>query len=381
MVSMSGTFGFIFLIIFGTLSDNTRSRWGRRRPYLLFGVIAGITMYAYAFSPNFWWCFFLDAIVIGVVSNAFYAAQRVLIPDIIELEHRGRANGVAQIMSLFGSMIPVILTLYINEFYATHVNGSTVITQDGYILSFAFGGFSIAIVSIFGFAMIKEKPISSLPKKKSLFEDLRATFHYSELKQHKDFFIILIALSIFNIGVRIILPFVFNYLFELGLSTLQLIILFSVIIPIALITMYLLGKLADKHGRKKFLTPLILLSSVGFIAIPFITPNTIINFILYALAFILILVALMGLLVPLNAWQQDLLPENERGKFTGILNFMDTITQIPGAFIGGLMADLYGVQYIFLLVPIFLIGSIPVFKKVKETLIIKEELEPKENSH
>ncbi|MHA1805646.1 MAG: MFS transporter [Promethearchaeota archaeon] len=374
MVSFSGIAGFVFFIVFGTLSDNTRSRWGRRRPYLLIGgIIGGLAMYLYSFSPNFFWCFFIDVIIIGLASNSFYAAQKVLIPDIFDTEYRGRANGITQIANLLGSMIPVGLTLYVNEYYSIQTASGTLITQEGYILSFAIGGFTMVLVSIIGFLFIKEKPVSELPPKKTFLEDLRKTMKYAELKAHKHFFRIIIAMFVFNIGIRIILPFVFNYIFDLGLPTIQLILIFSIIIPISLLVMYLLGKIVDKYGRKRFLTPLILISSAGFFTLPFISPNTPMNFIFYVVSFILVLVALMGLMVPLLTWQQDLLPENERGKFTGILNFMDTISQIPGAFIGGLIADSYGVQYIFLFVPIFLIGSIPLFLRVKETLILKNE--------
>ena len=51
-------------------------------------------MFLFAFSPNFLWCFILDSIIIGIAFNAFYTAQRVLIPDLIELERRGKANGI-----------------------------------------------------------------------------------------------------------------------------------------------------------------------------------------------------------------------------------------------------------------------------------------------
>ncbi len=368
MVIVSGIMGLIFLIVFGILSDNTRTKYGRRRPYLLFGILAGIAMYLYAFSPNFLWCFILDAIIIGVISNAFYAGSYVLIPDIVVMERRGRANGIVQIFSLVGSMLPTALVLYVNEFYSTQSAKGTIITQEGYILSFAFGALAIIIVAILGFLLIREKPVAELPPRKKFLVDLKDTFQYKELKKHKHFFRIIVALTVFNIGIRIILPFIWNYFFSLSLTTLGLILLFGISLPVSIIIMYVLGKIVDKHGRKKFLTPTILISSIGFFIIPFFSPDTIINFIIYVIAFTLILIALMGLYVPLNTWRQDLLPEHERGKYTGIQNIMDTISQIPGAIIGGLVADAFGIQWIFVVVPIFLIGSIPFFMTVRETL-------------
>ncbi|MGV9199317.1 MAG: MFS transporter [Promethearchaeia archaeon] len=52
MVSLSAIMGLIFTFVFGVFSDNTRSKFGRRRPYFLFGIIASIAMIFYAFSPQ-----------------------------------------------------------------------------------------------------------------------------------------------------------------------------------------------------------------------------------------------------------------------------------------------------------------------------------------
>ncbi|MEX2726702.1 MAG: MFS transporter, partial [Candidatus Sigynarchaeum springense] len=51
MVSCSAIAGLIFMFVFGILSDNTRSRFGRRRPYLLAGgLIAGSAIIIFGFS-------------------------------------------------------------------------------------------------------------------------------------------------------------------------------------------------------------------------------------------------------------------------------------------------------------------------------------------
>ena len=81
-----------------------------------------------------------------------------------------------------------------------------------------------------------------------------------------------------------------------------------------------------------------------------------------------VLVGVLALVTPLNAWSQDLLPEDKRGKFTGILNIVNTVSQIIGSFVGGLVATFFGIPWIFLLGPVFFLASIPLFLKVKETV-------------
>ena len=86
----------------------------------------------------------------------------------------------------------------------------------------------------------------------------------------------------------------------------------------------------------------------------------------------LVLMGLLGLEVPLAAWSQDLLPEDKRGKFLGILNVVSTISQIIGATVGGIIATIYGLVWVFAFAPIFSLGSILLFRRVRETLITED---------
>ena len=112
MVSMSAAMGLIFLLVWGINSDNTRSKYGRRRPYLLLGgIISGVAMIIYAFAPNFYWALFLDVVIIGIFSNMYFASERALVPDTFEPELRGRANGIIQSFSNLGILVAVAIFL------------------------------------------------------------------------------------------------------------------------------------------------------------------------------------------------------------------------------------------------------------------------------
>ncbi len=370
MVSVSAVFGLIFLLVFGVISDNTRSeKFGRRRPYLLFGsLVSGICMIIYPFSPEFIWCFILDAIIIGVFSNMYYAAQRTLVPDLIEIEHRGRANGLITIFSIIGIVIPIFLMLFVNQFYSVKRGGSTYITQEGYIFALFLGGLALIIAGVVGFFFLRHIPPSELEPKKKFFDDLKETFQYDELRKHRNFFRLIIAMTVFNLGYRIIFPFLFNYIFSLGLNTTTLILALGILIPVIVFITLAMGKLADTIGRKVLVAPVLIISSIGYFMIPFLRPTSILNMILLIIAITLVFLSIASIQVPLAAWQQDLLPEGKRGQFLGILNVIFTISQIPGAIIGGVIADSMGLAWIFAFAPIFLLASIPLFLRVKETL-------------
>jgi len=373
MVSLSATVGLIAMIVWGIMSDNTRTKFGRRRPFLLMGIVAGIAMMFYGLSLNYFICLTIDVFIIGIASNAFLVAERSLIPDTIELEKRGRANGLINSISYIGLLIGVAFLLLGNELFGIPdprpgATG-TIITQEGHIILLSFGGILFALVGIIGFFLIKEKPISELPEKKKFFTELKQTFIIAELKTQKEFYKITLAFVIFQSGIASIMPFLFIFIFALGLSTLELLLGIAIAFPVVFITTIMLGRIADKFGRKKFVPLSIILVSIGYFLMPFTTiGQTEPNIIIFMISLPFILVGVLALVTPLNAWAQDLLPVYKRGKFTGILNIVNTVSQIIGSFAGGLVAMFFGLPWIFILGPIFFIGSIPLFMKVKETV-------------
>jgi len=376
MVSLSATVGLISMPLWGIASDNTRTKYGRRRPFLLFGIIAGFGMVLFSFAYLLFgrteiayiWCLIIDVLIIGIASNAFLLAERSLIPDTIELEKRGRANGIINSISYIGLLIGVAFLLLGNELFGIPdprpgATG-TIITQDGHMILLSTGGLLFALVGIIGFFFIKEKPVSELPEKKKFFTELKLTFNIAELKSHKEFFKILLARLIFQSGISSIMPFLFIFIFDQGLGTLQLLIGIAIAFPCIFVATIYLGRLSDKFGRKRFVPISMIIVSMGYLLMPFASGN----YILFIIGFPFVLIGVLSLITPLNAWSQDLLPEDKRGKFTGILNIVNTVSQIIGAFAGGIVATLFGISWIFVLGPIFFLASIPLFLRVKETV-------------
>jgi MFS family permease len=373
MVSLSAIMGLIFLLVWGIISDNTRSKSGRRKPYLLLGgIISGIAMIIYAFSPNFYWALFLDVLIIGIFSNAYFAGERALVPDIIEPELRGRANGIIQSFANLGILLAVGIFLISYELFAIdNPRGSgTILTQEGHLFVLGIGGIGFALCGIIGFIFIKEKPVAELPPKKKFFTELKEILDIEEFKKQKEFYKITLAYLIFQTGIGCILPFLFIYLFALGLTTLELLMAIGLGFPILIIVTIYLGKIADKHGRKKYVPAIIIFISIGVFSTIFVRTDAGVNLLLFFILLPFILVALLGIRAILDTWSQDLLPPDKRGKFFGILNIVFTLSQIVGALAAGLVATVFGLDWIFALGTLFFLVSILFFLRVEETLVV-----------
>ena len=369
MVSLSATMGLIIMIVWGILSDSTRTKFGRRRPYLLIGgMIAGIAMMVYGLSMNYVLCLIIDVVIIGLASNAFLVAERTLIPDIIGVEKRGRANGIINLISYIGLLIGVAFLLVGNELFGIPdprpgATG-TIITQKGHFILLFVGGFVFASVGIIGFIFIKEKPVSEPLKKEKFFGNLWKSFKEVGWDSLKEFLKILLALLIFQCGIASIMPFLFIFIFDQGFSTLQLLLGIAFAIPALILATIFLGRLSDKFGRKRFIPISLTIVSIGYLIMPFSSGN----YILFLVGLPFVLVGVLALVTPLNAWSQDLLPEHLRGTFTGILNIVNTVSQVIGSILGGIIGILFGIPWIFLLGPVFFVASIPIFMTVKETI-------------
>ena len=92
--------------LFGLLSDRSRLRWGRRRPFIFTGtlldmvfiVLIGFT--AGMEGLNGFWIMFGVAMLLQVSSNMAHAATQGVIPDLVPEHQRGRASGVKSVLEL-----------------------------------------------------------------------------------------------------------------------------------------------------------------------------------------------------------------------------------------------------------------------------------------
>ncbi len=369
MVGLSAAVGLIMNFTWGIISDNTRSKYGRRRPFLLLSIVAGLGMILAAFSNNYLLLLIFDVLIIGITANAVSVASRALIPDVAKLEQRGRANGIVQAVSYIGLIFGLVIFLLFQDDL-----GSTnqTIVLDTHILVLTIGGIVYLISGIIGFALIKEKPTSELPPKKKFTTELKELVDLSLLKTQKNFFKVIIASSVYQTGIGCVMAFLFPLLtsttFPFGMA--DLLIAIGIGFILLILCVIFLGRLADKYGRKKFLPLVILLISVAFLFIPFSIYSA--NLILFIAVTPFLLIGLLGLNTVINAWAQDTLPEGKKGQFYGIFNITLTVPQIIGGIVGGLVSVTFDRPYIFIAGAIFFLISIPLFLMVKETLKIEK---------
>jgi len=111
LMGMDNLLGIFIQPWMGHRSDNTRTRWGRRIPYIAVGMpVAAVLFTVIPLTSS------LPALVAvmfcyALVSNSFRPATESLLPDFIRPERRSRANAVVKIATALTVIAAALLSL------------------------------------------------------------------------------------------------------------------------------------------------------------------------------------------------------------------------------------------------------------------------------
>ena len=100
----------------GLLSDHSRHRWGKRRPFVFSGtvfnivLISGIGLILGFSGENAYWLLFTIAILIQIATNFAQGAQQGFIPDLVAADQRGRFSAVKALFELPVALLLVSFT-------------------------------------------------------------------------------------------------------------------------------------------------------------------------------------------------------------------------------------------------------------------------------
>lgn len=110
VLALGGVAALIANPLFGALSDRTRGRFGRRRPWMLGGAIAGLAGIAALNSADSLPAIMICWILTQTAYNATLAATAALLADTVRENKRAAASGVFTAAAFVGTLPPLVLT-------------------------------------------------------------------------------------------------------------------------------------------------------------------------------------------------------------------------------------------------------------------------------
>ena len=118
IMTIDNIFGVIFQPIFGALSDKTRTKIGRRMPYIVFGLPASAVLFALIPLMPDLASFMFVLILFNFIMSIWRSPVVALMPDLTPSPLRGQANGVINLMGGVGSILAFLVGGMLRDIWA-----------------------------------------------------------------------------------------------------------------------------------------------------------------------------------------------------------------------------------------------------------------------
>ncbi len=324
LLGIGALISMVTQLVFGALSDNTRSRWGRRKPFLVAGtLLASLGVFAFPYAHNYAQLFavFLWIQVFINVASGPYSA---LLPDLIPFEYHGKASafmGFLQLIGRTGGMVAGAKALQTDNLLLLTI--SFLVLLNGLMLTTAL--------------MTHENPTNNKSSTGSFAHTLTGIFRV-DLHGHSSFVWVLVSRFVINTGVYTILPFLLYYLMNCyGLTKNdalgQLVIIALLVNFMGLLATFPAGLVSDRTSKKNVIYATCVLCVAGGLGFVFS----------HSITFALVAAGVFGLgygAFSAVDWALvcNVLPEGEPAKYMGLWSCADTIPQIVAPFMGSAVA-------------------------------------------
>lgn len=271
-------FGVLFQPFFGSLSDRTRSRFGKRMPFILIGIPACAIIFALIPSASrslFWLMFVLILFTFGM--STWRSQVVALMPDLTPAPLRSKANGVINMMGGIGG----IIAFFAGGFIFNMTNKAPAIVDGvkmfNYNAPFWLGSMVMILALVVLFFFVKEpsslaaEPVVERDERKEKTQKIKIELDKGE---KKSLLLILTAIFLWFTGYNAIETFFSKYCTEILVDPVtqehltggQASIMLGVFSASLAIFAIPAGILGGKIGRKK--TILIGLAGITCVFVP-----------------------------------------------------------------------------------------------------------------
>lgn len=328
--------------ILGHLSDRTRSRWGRRRPWLVVGaVILSASLVGFFSAPDSlsglglvaWFAFF--AIACEAADSMFAANYNALLPELFRTEHeRAGANGLRQAFQL----VALAVALAVTPLLTTGVFGTEQSTEGFTTTALIYAGVALTVL-LFMALGVREDPARAAGEQTTFFAGVGA------ILRTRLFWQVGIATACYLVPLAFVLAGIQLYVkYALGLPVANTLWLLSTAIVVAAVGLVGWTAVVRRRGAPFAWRLAFAFLALGFI--PFFFANSLVT---AALSLAVVAVGWSGLLATNDLVQARVLDEDARrhgthreGLFLSAFGFFSRLTGATAGIGLGSLGTLFG---------------------------------------
>jgi len=308
--------------IAGAISDRSTFKWGRRRPYIFWGMIVSLLLLpGFALAGSFA-AIFVVYCMLQVTANTAQGPYQAFLPEMVPSNKRGMASGFRSLFELAGGVSFVLIAGYVYT-SKTGIGGLWIVLGTlGFVL----------LVTMLATVLLVHEPPSPVTKQKASPLAAISNLVKKDIWKNHSFVWFLVSRLLFYMGFTTIQQFAFYYLQDVvavadpSAAAAQFV---AIAAGGMLIVVWPAGYFSDKIGRKLLTAISGILGALGIAVIVLTNQYTAI---LYAAA---IIGVAKGIFDSTNwALATDFAPKNDEARYLGIANMATAGGAVLGRVIG-----------------------------------------------
>ena len=347
IMSLDNIFAVVLLPIFGTLSDRTMTKYGKRTPYITVGtVLAALFLILLGFTAKL--VLFVFVLLASLLSMATFRSPAVaLMPDVTVKPLRSKGNAIINLMGTAGGMIVLGLGIVFKTSTAGKTDFSVYLITVSVVMVAALVVFLLTVNEP-AWASEAEAENEKLDKENPESEETKVIGKLSR-NELTSLILILASVALWYIGYNAITSKYSVYASEILKVPYTVTLLVAQ--GAAIVSYIPVGIIASKLGRKKTILAGVLMLTVAFAAASFIKEgvNPIVMYLLFSLA------GIGWATINVNSFPMvvELAKNGDVGKYTGFYYTASMTAQIVTPILSGFLIDKIGWHVFFPYAAIF----------------------------
>lgn len=366
-VAILDTAGAIFALVWqpaiGALSDRSRFSIGRRRPYIMLGVVGDIVFLSLMAFVTTYWMLIAVYMLLQLASNTAQGPYQGMLPDQVPDGQRGEASGYYGLLQMVGTVLGFVVVGVI-----LIPNGHFQLAIFSYVAVIAITGAMV----IFGLPDVVTTSHDARPVGKALLLSFAI-----DVKRYRDFGWLMISRLFFLMGPVGIGSFATNFIqdsygLSLSKATAYSAILQAGVVVFAAVMSITAGFAARRLGKKRLVSLACVLGALGS-ALLITAPSLVLLFVFGSIVGIS-----LGTFLSVDwAFMTDLIPKAEAGRYMGVSNIATVSSGLIARPILGPIIDAFnhghqgtvGYRVMFGLVAVFYVIAWITLRPVREITV------------
>ncbi len=346
IMAIDNVLAIFMLPLFGAISDRTRTRMGKRTPYIFFGTLAAVAlMFVLAIfeeQTNFIG-FFIALVALLVVMATYRTPAVAYMPDVTEKPLRSKANAIINLVGYLGGIFATVVMMFMLT-SEKNADGESVYTagQSFFPVFAVIAIFMLVAVVIMVLTVNENKILAETNVHDAPEEEQRTGEGKLPKPVLRSLILILSSVFLWFMAYNAVTTAFSRYCVnvwgaDLGTSSGYLL----TATVVAILAFVPLGFLSSHVGRKKTILIGITMMTVCYLLAFFLTKQTPLMYVIFGV------VGIGWAAINVNSFPMvvEMSTGSDVGKYTGFYYTFSMAAQIATPLLSGLLIDTFGMGY------------------------------------